>query len=223
MENLMSWDSRILCLGPRSSIRTLRQNTLALACFGRISCRVRVTWFSIWIATLRSFGSIQSFRFPFSLHRYTRLLTHCVGSPSLIFALISFQTIVSNSFLISSLRLNGTCLGGWTTGGMLGSRRIWYSPLNFPVPSKHSGYWLITPCLPFMVCSLDTWPAGVDGRFLDREVERQQVQLSGSQMANGCCAWGICGIEGCEGVLFSVITRCGYSAMVFDTGTAVCS
>ena len=43
--------------------------------------------------------------------------------------------------LMTSLRLTGTGRGGWITGGTLGSTVIWYSPWNFPMPLKHSGYY----------------------------------------------------------------------------------
>ena len=40
---------------------------------------------------------------------------------SLIFAIMSLFTISSSSLLMSSLRLIGIRLGGWTTAGTLGS------------------------------------------------------------------------------------------------------
>ena len=70
--------------------------------------------------------------------------------------MMSLLTISSSSLLMSSLRLIGTRLGGWTTAGILGSSTMWYSPFNFPTPLKHSGYRLIRSCLSLMGCSLET-------------------------------------------------------------------
>ena len=47
--------------------------------------------------------------------------------------------------------LSGTCLGGWSTGGTLGSSVILHSPSNLPFPAKHSWICWIKSCLSVMV------------------------------------------------------------------------
>ena len=75
---------------------------------GKISSRVGVTWYSLWLAALRS----QSLNLPFCFSRLTRLLTQGVGSPSSSFVMMLVLTILSSSLLMSSLRLIGTRRGG---------------------------------------------------------------------------------------------------------------
>ena len=86
----------------------------------------------------RSFGSRHNLRLPLLFVTHTSELTQSVGSSTL--AMIPWSTSESSSFFRGSRRASGTRRGGCTTGGTLGSKVMWNSPLKHPIPSKQSGY-----------------------------------------------------------------------------------
>ena len=139
-------------------LASIIEKILAPLNFGRISSNVAIKWCSLWIALFKSLGSRHILSLPFGFRRYTRLLTHAVGS--FTFAIIPFETISSNSSLMSSFRAIMTRLGGWMTGLTVGSMMIWYLPSNFPIPLKQSGYFKMRSSLFFMtsrVFLIDDW------------------------------------------------------------------
>ena len=145
-QELTRWSCQCHCTSQSPHFDSHIENTSVSVSFSTISSRVGVTWCSIWMAVLRSGVQVKP-QTPALLAAVNKAV-----EPLCEFIFFDLRSNVISRlvpFWCSSSGWMSHALGGWTTGGKLCSRTMWYSHWNLPTALKHSGYWLITYCLSF--------------------------------------------------------------------------